>query len=326
METSHVDRNAEIKLHVERRPRRAARPNLFILGAGKSGTTTLYSYLCDHPEIFMSPVKEPSFFCDIFQVVANPVDYLALFEGATSQKWIGEASHVYFTCPRSAALLQAFAPEARFILILRNPADRAYSLYQHMARAGDEWAGTFEKALDVEEKRVRDPWFERHNPQYYYNFLYFRSGLYAEQIERYFDWFERDRFLFVTFDEFKTDCPAVLRKVGKFLDVEPCWTPNLRVRNPGGGIYSAPLQFFLKHRLRPLLAHVRIPKVARWLMTQNRTGGKAPTLNPRTRQELLVRYEPDIRKTAELTGLDLTAWLPATANASAASTIELRVA
>ena len=239
------------------------KPNFFILGAGKSGTTSLYVYLCEHPDIYLAPGKEPTFFCDTFQVVSNPVDYLELFKGAACQKWIGEASHAYLTCPKSAPLLRAFAPDARFVVILRNPVDRAYSLYHHMAHMGDEWIGSFEKALDAEERRARDPIFERHNPQYYYNYLYFRSGLYAEQIERYFEWFDRDRFLFLMYDELKSDGQAVLRRICSFLEIAPFVPSRLEVYNKGEAVRSAPWQFFVKHRLGPLLSRLKVPAQSR---------------------------------------------------------------
>ncbi len=286
------------------------KPNFFILGAAKSGTTSLYSYLREHEDIFMSPVKEPTFFCDSFQVVPNPVDYLALFQGATSQRWIGEASHGYLTCPKSAALIRAFAPGARFVVILRNPVDRAFSLYNHMAHNGDEWIGSFEKALDVEERRAQDPWFQRHNPQYFYNYLYYRSGLYAEQIERYFKLFDRDRFLFLLYDELKTDGLAVLRRICSFLDIFP-FAPELEVCNKGAAAHSAPWQFFVKHRIGPLLSGLRVPGAfakTEWLMKRNRIDRPAP-MNPDTRAYLSKLYRDDLRRVASLTGLDLSAWL-----------------
>ena len=294
------------------------KPDFFILGAGKSGTTSLYYYLSQHPEIFMSADKEPSFFCDVFQVVRNPIDYFALFAKAT-QKRIGEASHVYLSYPKTAPVLRTLFPDARFLLILRNPVDRAYSLYYHMARHGYEWLSSFEKALDREEERFSDPWFEKHNPQYFYNYLYFRSGLYGEQISRYLEWFERERFLFLTLDELLADPLSVVRRIWTFLDVDPTVVPSLEVQNAGGGVRSAPWQFFLKHQLEPLLNRFKVPggeKLVSRLMRRNTSGVRIPPMRPATRARLEARYAADLALTQQLTGLDLSSWTPKNADRS----------
>ena len=90
-------------------------PNFYILGAGKSGTTSLFRYLNEHPDIYMPGIKEPTFYCHLFQVVDNPIHYLGLFQNAGNKKWVGEASHAYLSCPQSAPALRAFTPEARFL-------------------------------------------------------------------------------------------------------------------------------------------------------------------------------------------------------------------
>ena len=84
------------------------KPTFFILGAGKSGTSSLYWYLFQHTEIFMCPVKEPTFFCESFQVVSNPIEYFRLFDVAATHRAIGEASHVYLTNPATADILKLF--------------------------------------------------------------------------------------------------------------------------------------------------------------------------------------------------------------------------
>jgi hypothetical protein len=303
------------------------RPDFFILGAGKSGTSSLYFYLAQHPEIFMSPVKEPSFFCDIFQVVDNAVDYAKLFQNATTQKRVGEASHVYFSYPKTAPVLRAFFPDARFLLILRDPVDRAYSLYHHMARHGFEWIPSFEKALQAEEHRAVDPAFEKHNPQYFYNYLYFRSGLYGEQIERYLQWFERDRFLFLTLDELQSNPLGVIQRAWAFLDVDPSIVPEIEVKNKGGGVRSAPWQFFLRHRLRPTLTRLNVPRKAEmlaWLFGRNSTGVPIPPMNPKTRELLRSRYANDLQRTEEFTGLDLSAWISPSASLREAGRVAAR--
>jgi Sulfotransferase family len=111
-------------------------PNLFIVGAMKAGTTSLHNYLNSQPDVYMSPMKEPSFFTRIQPfpepqyagpVISSEADYRRLFESATSQRIIGESSISYLWDNRTASLLANRIPNARIIIILRDPVDRAYS-------------------------------------------------------------------------------------------------------------------------------------------------------------------------------------------------------
>lgn len=112
--------------------------------------------------------KEPAFFCSTYGL-SDPQEYEQIFSKVTQEKIIGEASHAYLTSPESPALIKASIPHARFVIVLRNPVDRAYSLYHWMTRAGEEYASTFESALDLE---------------YFHNYMYYSSGLYSLQITR----------------------------------------------------------------------------------------------------------------------------------------------
>ena len=186
-----------------------------------------------------------------------------------------------------------------------------------MVGDGDEWLSSFEKALRFEEARVSDPVFEKFNPQYFYNYLYFRSGLYGEQIERYFQWFERDRFLFLTLDHLVADPLSTIRQVWTFLDVDPSVVPIMEVHNKGGGVHSASWQFLLRHRLRPAMSWLRVPlgaKAVSWIMNLNCTNGPAPPMQSQTRKLLQSRYAADLLWTEELTGLDLSAWMSPSAS------------
>jgi hypothetical protein len=172
------------------------RPNLFILGAAKCGTTSLWHYLRQHPDIFMSAWKEPSLFSDTYNAVPNIVDYMDIFAAAGDRKVVGEASVAYLPTARAPAALQAFCPDAKYLVILRHPADRAYSLYHHMRYRGHEFAPTFELALRLENFRMGRPRFWSHATHIPWNFLYFTSGLFGRQISRYLEFIPRERFYF----------------------------------------------------------------------------------------------------------------------------------
>jgi hypothetical protein len=287
------------------------RPEFFILGAGKCGTTSLYDALSQHPQIFMPVTKEPSFYCDIFQVVKNPIEYVSLFAEARADQLAGEASHVYLTCPASAPAIRAFHPDAKFILIFRDPVDRAYSLYNHMTRHGYERIGSFEEALEVEPRRATDSHFRMHNPQYFYNFLYYESGLYGAQIERYFQYFDREQFFFTTMDRLKRDPVGLLGEVFAFLGVDRSFVPRIERQNIGAAARSIGLQFYFRNRLAPVLRWLESewgPKVIGRLMALN-TRPSVGSLDSRVREALRARYADDLRRLEGLTGLDLSAWI-----------------
>src|ERR671929_75877 len=130
-------------------------PNFFIIGAMKSGTTALYYYLEQHPEVYMSPVKEPNFFCSQEQkngadAVTDIRAYERLFRGVLGETAVGEASHCYLYEPRAAAAIRRCVPEAKLLAILRNPIDRAFSHFLHMVRTGSEPLSDFAQALREE--------------------------------------------------------------------------------------------------------------------------------------------------------------------------------
>jgi hypothetical protein len=212
-------------------PRPVGKPNFFLLGAGRCGTTTLHNMLQQHPGIFMSAVKEPSFFCSYFQVIKNPVTYFELFNPQHGETAIGEASHVYLSNPESAAVIRQLFPDAKFILIFRNPAERAHSLYQFCRAANFEPLETFEQAIDAEEQRFCDPEFFRNCPQYFWNFMYLRSSRYHEQWRRYLDLYPRSNFLALSLHEFRTDPMSWMRNIYEFLDVDPEFCPVLERLN-----------------------------------------------------------------------------------------------
>lgn len=201
-----------------------AKPNLFILGAGKCGTTSLYHLLARHPDIKVSEVKEPSFFCSHFQVVSNPVTYFGLFD--SDRKYRVDASHVYFSNPETAPLLASLFPDARFLLILREPKARALSLYQHMHRAihADgrpmELMASFHDALAVEAERFASPAFHAGCRHYFWNFMYMRSSLYDGQLARYLNLYPRERFLVMTLAELQAVPEQIIASIAAFLQVD----------------------------------------------------------------------------------------------------------
>lgn len=256
--------------------------------------------------------KEPAYFSDIYGI-RRLDEYVSLFSEVTNEKMIGEASGTYLTSPESPIRIKKMIPDAKFIIILRNPADRAYSLYNWMAREGYEYIGSFEKALEVEvSHRHGNTEFMNSNPEYYYDYLYFHSGLYSQQIQRYFDTFPREQILFLLFEEFANDLKTSLRKVFAFLGVHDTFVPSFEIHNKGCVPYSAGLQFLFRQNLRPLLCRLRIrgtDRIVSILIKVNTRPGKPPPMKEETRKMLIERYAEDVQRTGELINRDLSNWL-----------------
>jgi hypothetical protein len=202
--------------------------------------------------------------------------------------------------------LKAFFPNAKFIVIFRNPAERAYSLYKHMIYQGVEWIGTFEKALAMEEVRVKDPVFKKKCPQYFYNYLYFRSGLYGEQLERYLEFYDKENFLFLLFDELKVNHIKVISKAYQFLGVDQDFIPEAEIHNQKPFDIRFPrLNYILTTKLKSLEKintglYKNIKNISLGL---NRC--EKAVMKENTKNNLLNKYEDDMKKLEKISGMDI---------------------
>jgi hypothetical protein len=213
-------------------------PNFFIIGAQKAGTTSLYYYLKQHPQVYMSPRKEPHFFKGMHSEyrkrgrslppVTDLGDYQALFEGVTDEKAIGEASASYLYSPKAPALIKRSIPDAKLIAVLRNPADRAYSNYLYCVKMGREPLASFAEALQAEEKRIRENW----GPLWHYR----QKGFYYSQVKRYFDVFGQDQVKVYLYDDLRGKPSSMLGDIFRFLDVDETFVPDLSIEHNTAGI------------------------------------------------------------------------------------------
>ena len=298
-------------------------PNFFIVGASRAGTTSLWHYLRQHPDIFMPEdmlKKEPSFFCDLtppWAVNYRDFDsYVNLFVEAKNQKAIGEASTTYLVSPESADRINKLYPEAKIIIILRHPVERAFSLYSLLCHIGVEWIAPFEMALVKENERYENDYFKHNNPFWYYAYLYFHSGLYAAQIERYLRVFPKEQIHILLFEELKNRPIETTQGVYEFLGVESGFVPVIKVHNRSKSLFSVYAQYFVWQTLNSYLSKLPIPgRIAKGITktasSANLTLGRifSGSLKENTRRSLLMRYWDDIQKTKGLIGVDLDSWL-----------------
>jgi Sulfotransferase family len=173
-------------------------PNLFIVGAPKAGTSSLYSYLCDIPGIYMSPVKEPNYFSinvipDNHRIrpIRDKQKYLHLFQKAKDAKILGEASSTYLSDPETPKLIHQVSPHAHIIISLRDPVDRAFSQYLMMVRSGETKLSFYEEL----QKSFRHDTYDG-KP-----YLRLDFGLYYESTNRYLELFGADHVAILIFEE-----------------------------------------------------------------------------------------------------------------------------
>lgn len=279
---------------------RVNKPNFFILGAAKSGTTSLYHHLRQHPDVFLPSIKEPVFFSRNYQVVTNPVKYFELYDSAATESALGEASTAYLSDPSTPRLLNALFPRSKFVVMLRHPADRAYSLYHHMRRVGFEHLSTFESALNAEEDRFSSTRFLARCPEYLYNFMYFRSGLYGSQLSRYLSLFHREQFHIVKLDDYSADPVGTYKEVLEFLGVSTDYQPEFSMRNEGKITSRFPLLQYIARSTPGLPAGIRhYAMLFMWKFNST----SIPPMPKKTRDMLTDRYTNDLALLYEKTGV-----------------------
>jgi hypothetical protein len=192
-------------------------PNLFIPGAAKSGTSTLHNLLNQHPDIYMSKIKEPHFFSWDEQFKKGIRYYSKLFEEGKKAKYRGESTTGYMVFPNVIERLKNIIQEnPKFIFILRNPIDRAYSHYWWLKGMGFEEKDFKEAFLyDIDEEPDPNNRFSG-NYKYYYQF-----GLYGKWLLRFYENFPKENIFIITTEQLRENQLDTLNKCFKFLDVKP---------------------------------------------------------------------------------------------------------
>ena len=289
-------------------------PTFIIVGAAKAGTTALYWYLLEHPEVFMSRVKETFYFAygvdeqgrllygdpEVHRFpIKTREEYEALFEGAGGAKAIGEASPIYLECPQSAERIRQAIPGAKIVASIRQPVDRAYSDYlMYLRRRGRR----LDPAADL---RPDAPWARPDSH-------FMRIGRYHEQLARYYDRFPREQIHVALFDDLKRDATRMTQDVYRFVGVDPGFVPDFSTPHAGGGIPTSRTleRMFTSRKLRAVLEPLVPVAAANGIRRfRARLMRKPPALPADLRRRLTEPFRDDIAKTAALIGRPLDHWL-----------------
>ncbi|PWE32930.1 sulfotransferase [Maritimibacter sp. 55A14] len=294
-------------------------PDFLIIGAARSGTTAVYSYLRQNPSIFMPRAKEPNFFAyegEALDYKGPGADYInnsitrldaykALFAGAPEGAVSGEASPLYLYAPRAPERIHAHVPQVRMVAILRNPIDQALSHFHYALKQRIEPIDDFTAALQAEDKRLADGW----QPLFGYS----RFPRYAAQLERYFKLFDRDQILVRTYEDLQTAPGDLIDEITGFIGADTSFRPDMSYQPNAGGVPRS--KFFQDFLMKPnpvtgLIAKV-MPQEMR-LKIRDRLSGlnirRDPAMPPEARQILRDRLLPEIDRLETLIERDLSVW------------------
>ena len=293
-------------------------PDLFIVGAPKCGTTALYHYLKQHPEIYMSPVKEPQFFGSDLQMRyrKRPTlkQYLSLFSDVKDEKAVGEASTWYLYSERAATEIKEFCPHASIIIMLRNPLDMMYSLHSESIYQGYEGIDDFEAALEAEIERkvgLRIP----KNTKLDWALFYRETARSTDHVRRYFDIFGRERVHVVVYDDFKNDVAASYGDTLHFLGVNESFVPQFEVKNSNKYVPIRTLHRMMQSHssvprrvVRSLVPYRFRSSIEEFVLQFNTSHVPRTPMNPDLRLRLQAEFAPEVERLSELLGRDLTHW------------------
>jgi hypothetical protein len=278
-------------------------PNFLIIGAMKAGTTALHQCLKQHPQIYMSPVKEVGFFVRDNQTLE---EYSSFFRGASNEKAIGEASPAYLVRANAHEKIARYLPEVKLIAILRNPADRAYSYFlmryrQELSNLSDhEISSYFTQTIEKDR-------------------LLIQEGLYYTYLQRYLNLFKREQIKICLYDDFKATPNILFRDIFSFLEVDENYQlDNLDTYHNKGGIIKNEFLFNSTNNMRKYFntrAKRFLPQAVNkkiydlYNNIKNRNLNKAPKLKSEIRQQLVEIYAKDILNLQNMIERNLEIWL-----------------
>ncbi len=310
-------------------------PNFFIVGAPKAGTDGLYYHLDQHPQIYMSPLKEPSFFSSEIRLdnfveelqsgarisaeslrhyldsgvttkrfggmVTCMHDYQRLFLSVGNESAIGEGSVSYLWSPSAPSAIASAIPDARIIIVLMDPAKRAF--HQYLKSLSDRnvthsFRVHLEKAFQDKQDRIN----------IYHPFLAF--GNYAEQIRRYKEQFSPRQIHLSLYEDLRSDYQGWFRSILNFLGVDDGFTPR-PVDIPSTPLFSR-LSLLERNgiaaKLRPVVTKLLPRSFKSKIRGSLYQGGAKPSLSSEDRRVLVNYYRNNILELEEIIGRDLSAW------------------
>ena len=278
-------------------------PNFFIVGAPKSGTTSMSYYLMQHPQVFMPENLEPYYFArlDIPQnykreIISDGKKYLNLFKNAKNCKAIGESSPVYLYCPHSALEIKNRFPNSKIIISLRNPIEIAYSEYFSLKFMGFDKNRSFNELLDASKEQLDQNEFHIDS--------LLEAGFYSKHIKRFQKIFSKNQIKIIIFEEYIKNTIPTINSILSFLDIDK----SIAFKTAPKGAYKVPRNFasqkLMKNSTFRKAAKFIIPTVARQKIGERFLVKESsrPVLKQNERQRLKEIYQDDVENLDKILG------------------------
>jgi len=288
------------------------KPNFFVVGAQRSGTTTLYYTFKKHPDIFVSPIKDIQFF---YHKISKEkwTKYLNFFQNATNEKIICDVTTSYLYNKKSPYLIKERIPNPKILIQLRDPVERTISNYKQNKKEQNE-SLSLKQALKKEEERIKLGF-----PDFFH---YYHASLYYSQVKRFIDVFGKKNVKITIFEEFIKNPEKVLNEIATFLQIDPKGFPQkIKKHNPGNQPLFPFLNKFLtqKSNLKELLKkfipyNIRINYIRKikyktyWSLSSSKK--ITVDFSEKDKNNLRKKIISDIKNLEKLIGKNLNHWLP----------------
>ena len=294
------------------------KPDFFIVGAPKCGTTSLYYYLRQHPEIFLPDYKEPHYFGKDLkkrsnEFIDNDDEYLSLFKDAKSNQKIGEASTFYLYSKSAPREIKDYNPGAKIIIMLRNPIDFLHSLHSQFLCSGNEDESDFKEALNLEEDRIQGKKLPKNIDML--DKIYYRKHAFRipGQIQSYLRIFGDENVAVIILDDLHKNPGQCFIKILKLLHVDTNFTPDFSIQNPNKAVHSFWIRNFIKRyhndlgKLRGIFYKKPIG-IIRYFINRNAKQLKRMPISEVLRNKLMDELNPRIVQLENILHIELKHW------------------
>jgi hypothetical protein len=298
-------------------------PNLFIVGHPRSGTSSLHSYLDQHPDIFITVIKEPNYFALDFREASDRYhnkklyfpfrtreQYLRLYRKWGDEKIAGEATATNLCSKVAAREIHRFNPQAKIIMMFREPVDFLYSYHSAAQFALGEHLKSFEEALLAENGRRKGRDLSKRviNPSWLF---YSEFIKYAEQIERFLSYFAPEQIKIILFDDLKNDTPGIYRDILSFLEVNTDFKPSFDIVNPNKQIRWALIKKhtldspYFRKTMRLLVSDETYAGLKNFYKSKIVKYKPRPDLDDDVRKKWMENARPEVENLSRMLNIDL---------------------